>query len=102
MKNISWWDVYSCEDPQNATEVFTSKLTNILDRMAPVKTFQVHVKYAAWLSDDTKKLIGDRDHAQAVAAETQHPDDWRLYRNLRNTVNARKKSEKKSLGTDET
>ena len=96
VKNISWWDVYSCEDAQNATEVFTSKINNILDKMAPVKTFQVHVKYAAWLSDDTKKLIEDRDHAQAVAAQSRHPDDWRLYKNLRNTVNARKKSEKKA------
>ena len=57
VKNLSWWDVYSCNCAQQAAEVFTSKINNILDIMAPVRTFQVHVKYAAWLTEDTKELI---------------------------------------------
>ena len=36
--------------------ILTTKLNNILDIMAPVKTVQVHTQYAAWLSDDTKKV----------------------------------------------
>ena len=37
-----------------------------------------------------------RDAAQRHAAESEDPDDWRLYRNLRNTVTARMRSEKAS------
>ena len=42
-----------------------------------------------------KKLLKERDLAQAAAAQTQDPDDWRLFKNLRNTATARKKAEKK-------
>ena len=38
----------------------------------------------------------DRDAAQKQAAESQHPDDWRLYKNLRNAVTARMRAEKNS------
>ena len=37
VKDISWWNVYSCEDAQNATEMFTAKINNILDKMAQSK-----------------------------------------------------------------
>ena len=95
VKNLSWWEVYSCDCAQQAAEVFTEKINNILDKMAPVRTFQVRVKYAAWLSEGTKDLIKKRDSAQATAAHTKDPDDWRFYKNLRNTVNSKKKWEKK-------
>ena len=35
-----------------------------------------------------------RDNSQKIAAVTQDPDDWRLYKNLRNTVTARMRAEK--------
>ena len=39
--------------------------------MAPVKTFQVRAKYAAWISDSTKEKMKARDAAQQLAASTQ-------------------------------
>ena len=96
VKQLSWWDVMQCENPDQAEQLFTTKLTTILGRMAPLKTFQVHTKYAAWLSEETKQLKNERDAAQAVAAQSRDLDDWRLYKNLRNTVTARNKAEKKA------
>ena len=72
------------------------KVTSILDQLAPVRTIQSRNRYAPWLSADTKISMKDRDSAQRKATQTQHPDDWRLYRNLRNTVTARMKLEKSS------
>ena len=43
-----------------------------------------------------KRADKKRDSAQATAAQTKDPDDWRLYKNLRNTVNRKKKLEKKT------
>ena len=37
-----------------------------------------------------------RDAAQATAARTKDPDDWREYKNLRNSATARMRTEKKS------
>ena len=64
----------------------TNKLTLLLDQVAPVRTVQTRTRYAPWLSKETKASMKTRDTAQKQAADTQHPDDWRLYKNLRNTV----------------
>ena len=55
VKNISWLDLYMSEDPSEAVRLLTTKLGRILDTMAPIKTIQVRTKYAAWLTDQTKK-----------------------------------------------
>ena len=96
VKQFSWFDLYMCEDPTEAAELLTRKLTDILDTMAPIRTIQVRSRYAAWLSDQTKTLLKQRDTAQALAAESKDPEDWRQYKNLRNTATARMRAEKKS------
>ena len=62
----------------------TAGLTKILDVMAPVKTIQVRENYAPHLSEKTKGLQKVRNEAQAKAARTKEPQDWRMYRSLRN------------------
>ena len=37
VEKISWWEVYATQDVDEAVDIFTNKLTNILDKMAPVK-----------------------------------------------------------------
>ena len=94
IRELSWYDLYICEDLDQAVKLLTDKLTLILDQLAPVRTIQIRTRYAAWLSPETKTSMKARDTAQKKATETQHPDDWRLYRNIRNKVTARMKSEK--------
>ena len=95
MRKTSWWAVYSCEDANEAAEIFTSKLNKILDRHAPVKTFQTRTNFAPWLSDETKQLMKERDRAQLWASSTHNQTDWASYRAFRNKVTKRLKSEKK-------
>ena len=94
VENISWLDLYSCKDVDLAVDRFTTKLTEILDSMAPVKTFQVRTKYAAWVSDSTKEMIRERNAAQAKASNTQLKEDWDNYKRLRNNLAVVKKKEK--------
>ena len=94
VKNIKWFEVYSCQDADLAVDIFTTKLTDILDKMAPVKTFQVRTKYAAWVSDSTKEKIKARDAAQVTAATSQLEEDWDIYKRLRNNLSVVKKKEK--------
>ena len=96
VQQISWWDLYTCEDPDKAAEILTSKLTSFLDQMAPVRTIQVRAKYAPWLSDNTKHLMKERNEAQKVASETKNLDDYRLYKSLRNQATAKMRQEKKA------
>ena len=51
---ISWWDLYNCDDASQAACILTSKLTSILDTMAPVIKIQIRTKYAPWLSAQSK------------------------------------------------
>ena len=94
VNNIRWYDVYSCQDTDLAVDIFTSKLTDILEKMAPVKKYQVRTKYAAWVSDNTKAKIKIRDAAQLTAATTQLEEDWSRYKRLRNELSGIKRTEK--------
>ena len=94
VKKIRWYEIYSCQDVDLAVDALTTKLTEILDVMAPVKTFQVRKKYAAWVSSDTKEKMKARDAAQVRAATTQLKEDWELYRRLRNDLVVVKRKEK--------
>ena len=95
IKSISWWEVYSSEDVETATDLFTQKITEILDKMAPIKSIQVRKKYSPWLSPHLKDEMKKRDEAQCVAQETGLEEDWKAYKKLRNSVNNNLKGAKK-------
>ena len=46
VRNISWFDLYLCQDVDQASKMITTKLGEILDAMAPIKTIQICTKYA--------------------------------------------------------
>ena len=96
IRSISWWDVYSSEDVEEATRMFTNKVCKILNKMAPVKTIQVRKRYAPWLSPSLKADILKRDQIQREAQETRSVEKWREYKKLRNSVNNKLKGAKKS------
>ena len=66
----------------------------ILDDMAPIKTFQTRSNYAPWLQEETKLLKDQREAAQSKAAQTDDPEDWRIYRSLRNQVTGKSRADK--------
>ena len=64
---MSWWDLYQTTDANLALHMLTSKLTNILDKMAPIKKIQVRTRFAPWLSEDTKCEMKRRNNLQEKA-----------------------------------
>ena len=101
VRKLRWWDIYSCECVNTAVQLLSSKLTNILDKLAPIKKIQVRARYVPWLSEESKALMKQRDNAQKKAASSKSPDDWRIFKGLRNRVNNRLKSEKKTWQTSQ-
>ena len=69
-------------------------LTDILDVLAPVKTIQIRSNYVPGISETTKLLQNERNLAQEKAAETGNPEDWRMYKSLRNQTTARMRADK--------
>ena len=100
VRNTSWWDIYSCENVEEAVNMMSGRITSILNVMAPIKTIQVRTKYAPWMSQKTKDKIKERDLAQARAVETKDGNDWAEYKALRNNVNSILRSEKKQWQQD--
>ena len=112
LKDISetdWTDVYLCQDVDSATEVFTQKFKFILNTHAPWTKIRQRKFFAPWLTDETKKMMKDRDHWKSVAKTlainssiTCHDqiNAWAQYRRLRNKVNNRKKKEELLFKTE--
>ena len=96
VQQLSWWELYSSNDPEEAAEILTRKITTILDSMAPVKTIQVRKGYAPWLSESTKRLIKERNEAHVLASRTKQQDDFRHYKHLRNQTTAKLRQDKKT------
>ena len=46
VKQVSWLDLYLCNEVDRAVDILTGKLTFILDTLAPMKTYQVRTRYA--------------------------------------------------------
>ena len=82
VRDLPMWKIYSCDDPEIAVGTLSLFLTNILDKLAPVKIFQVRKNYCPWLTDETKCLIQDRNLAQIKAIESGDSDNWKLYKKL--------------------
>ena len=84
----------NCTDVNLAAEILTTKLSKILDIMAPVKKFQTRTKYAPWMSKETKILKENREAAHKKATDTDLPEYWREFRTLRNQVTAKLRQDK--------
>ena len=98
---MNWFDVYNASDVNEAVELLTNKINEALDKHAPVKTIQVRLHYAPWISDHTKLLMRQRDLAQQAAAVSQDADQWREYKNLRNTATNSMRRDKAPCSTRE-
>ena len=61
IRQLTWLDIYQSEDVDEAVNLLTTRLNRILDKMAPIKTFQTNSKYCPWISGQTKLLMLERN-----------------------------------------
>ena len=76
--------------------IFTTRITEVLDVMAPVKTIQVRTNYLPWMSDLTKEKIKLRNSLLNKAKQSNQDKDWKKYKKLRNSINNTIRGEKKN------
>ena len=94
LEESNLYEILSCTDVNDATKILVDKISKVLDEMAPIKTIQTRTNYVPWLSEDTKGLQQERDGSQKKASHTDDPEDWRLFRSLRNLVTSKSRSDK--------
>ena len=100
VQQVSWWELYLCDDVNTAVGMLTNKLTFILDAMAPMRTIQVRTRYAPWLTGTTINLMKERDKQQQIASHSGCRDDWIKYKALRNQFNNWQKAKLLERGED--
>ena len=93
VQQVNWLELYLSDDVDKAVEIFFTKITDILDVMAPVRTFQVRTKFVPWLSKETTEMMKDRDRLHKVASETNDINDWKAFKVARNKINNKLKYE---------
>ena len=101
---VNWGDVLCCEELDLATEIFTRKLKSVLNIHAPWIIFQRRKSFCPWITDETRKLMKQRDKVKQLAKELALRDQgnfvsaeqqaaWTDYKRLRNKINNTKKNE---------
>ena len=86
IRSLSWWDLYQATDVNKAVDIFTKKVSHVLDQVAPVKTFQTSSKYCPWLTQETKVLIKERNKVQENLSKNKNHENSKKFRKLRNEV----------------
>ena len=71
-------------DPNVTANLIIGSLTEALDTVAPLKRIQIKSNNVPYLSNRTRSIQFERDQVLIRAREHNNPDDWRLYRTLRN------------------
>ena len=98
---IDWSYVYACREVDYAVQIFTYLYKGVLDNHAPWTLYQQRHKYTPWVSDDTIKLIKERDHAKNKVTELSRKgvdtsSAWADFKKLRNKINNKLKYEERN------
>ena len=97
LREVKYTDFSSVISEQNehvAAQNFSRIFHNILDNHAPIRVFQSRKHYAAWVSDETKILITERNSLKLQSTTSNDPEVLRNCKKLRNKIKAGLPSEK--------
>ena len=101
--SIDFTDVYAATEVDDAANILTAKLVQVLDVHAPWILFQQRKNFVPWLTQDTMKMMKNRDLLKEKAkimacnegrgASVEQVEIWKQYKVLRNQVNNRIRQE---------
>lgn len=104
----AWDDVYNAKDTDEKSQVFERKLSSLLDKHAPFKTFRVTRPPAPWLTQEIKEQMDNRDryknkfNQQKQQREKKEvlSETYSIYQGLRNKVTHMIRSSKIKMFND--
>ena len=87
LKDHNWDQFYKLHDPDEAWDYIINRLTPLLDRMCPIKPFQIKNYRPEWVTNELLEQINDRDYFYLKAKQTGEEDAWNIAKHLRNVTN---------------
>ena len=95
-----WSDVLLVTEVDVANSMMEERITEIMDRHAPMRTVQNRGNYNNWISRETKQQMERRDMAREIARASDLDQHWEEYRQLRNTCTSSQRQDKKQYLKD--
>ena len=83
----NWEDFYKMADPNEAWTYLLGRIILILDRMCPIRTFQIKNYMPEWVTNELIEQIKDRDYFYKKAKLEGGEDAWNIAKHLRNLTN---------------
>ena len=101
LRNIDWSVVLTCQDVNDAWDIFKSIFTGILDEIAPYKEVRIKGRTEPWMTSDILDLIRNRDKALENSNKNKANMELReQFKNLRNKVQKEVKKAKSNYFKD--
>ena len=92
-----WDEFYAIDDPSKAWEYMLGRFVPLLDKMCPIRTFNIKNYRPDWVTNELIERIKDKDYFYNTAKETGDLDAWNIVRHLRNQTNANIRSAKRDF-----
>ena len=90
--------VYAVSDPCEQLEIFNTMVRQCIDEHAPLKRYKMTRPPAPLMQDlDIIDLQRKRNDLRKMAHQTQTPEDWGKFRDVRNTLKSKIKFSRKQF-----
>lgn len=93
-EQVNWLPVLSLSNVNDAVNTFNGIVKDIFDKHAPIIQKRVKGRPCAWLNENLKSIINQRDQLLRKARKSNSASDWRKYKDLRNKCNNMQKNAK--------
>ena len=96
MEKAPWGNVLAVDedDVDNKVTIFENIHRDIIDKLAPFRTFRVTRPASPWLNDEIRKLMDDRDKYKNKFNKDKKRETEEIYKTLRNNVSQAIRCEK--------
>ena len=90
------WDVIKTYDnPNDMWHAWKNIFNSVVERHAPLNTKRVRAKKSPWITHELKKRMHERNILKIQATRSNDPNDWAIFKRIRNSVNNEIKHAKK-------
>ena len=94
LSEVDWTQFFNTDNLDLKKHIFEEKISDILNRIAPMKFVQKRKNHRNWVDTELQKLMSDRDEQKNLARQLKNDAEWKKYRFLRNSCTKMLKTKK--------
>lgn len=83
-EKIQWQDMFRMNNINDKVTFFTHQILALYDKHAPLKSVTCNTRPVGWMSFQIRTSIKERDNARKKYMKKKNPEDYEVYRKIRN------------------